>query len=207
MAFHEIQFPTSISQGSSGGPTRLTDIVELRGGGEERNSVWANSRRKYDAGMGMRSIDDLHAVLVFFEARKGRLHGFRWKDWSDYKSCPPNKAVSPTDQLLGVGDGSRREFQLQKLYEDLYGSWTRLIKKPVPGTVRAGLNGAETSAFSLNTTTGLLTLDEIPSSGVQVTAGFEFDVPVRFMNDSISVNVQIYLTGEIPDVSVIEIRV
>ena len=207
MAFHEIQFPTSISRGSSGGPTRLTDIVELRGGGEERNSVWANSRRKYDAGFGMRSLDDLHDVLVFFEARKGRLHGFRWKDWADYKSCPPNKILSPTDQTLGTGDGSNREFQLQKTYSDAYGSWTRLIKKPVSGTVRAALNGAETSAFSLDTTTGLLTMDEPPENGMVVTAGFEFDVPVRFLNDSISVNVEVYLTGEIPDISVIEIRV
>lgn len=206
MAFHEIQFPTSISRGSSGGPTRLTDIVELRGGGEERNSVWANSRRKYEAGFGMRSMDDLHAVLAFFESRKGRLHGFRWKDWSDYKSGLPNKPVSPLDQTLGVGNGSLREFQLQKIYGDAYGSWTRLIKKPVSGTIRAALDGAETSAFSLNSTTGLLTLEEPPANGVRVTAGFEFDVPVRFLNDSISVNVEVYLTGEIPDISVIEIR-
>jgi uncharacterized protein (TIGR02217 family) len=207
MAFHEIQFPTSISRGSSGGPTRLTDIVELRGGGEERNSVWANSRRKYDAGFGMRSMDDLHAVLVFFEARKGRLHGFRWKDWSDFKSCAPNKAVQPTDQPLGVGDGVNRTFQLKKIYGDAFGSWDRLVKKPVPGTVRASLNGAETSAFELDTTTGILVMDEPPGSGVQVAAGFEFDVPVRFVNDSLSINVQLYLTGEIADVSVIEIRV
>jgi Conserved hypothetical protein 2217 (DUF2460) len=56
-------------------------------GAEERNSRWADSKRSYNAGYGIKSVDDLHAVIAFFEERRGRLHGFRWKDWSDYKSA------------------------------------------------------------------------------------------------------------------------
>src|SRR5579859_1035843 len=94
LMFHEIRFPTQISFHSSGGPERKTEIVTLGSGFEERNAVWANSRRRYNAGYGVRSLDDLHAALAFFEARLGRLYGFRFKDWSDYKSCAPGATVT-----------------------------------------------------------------------------------------------------------------
>jgi uncharacterized protein (TIGR02217 family) len=89
MAFYEVRFPTAIAFGSSGGPERKTEIVALASGFEERNAVWANSRRRYDAGYGVKSLDDVHTVIAFFEARMGRLHGFRFKDFSDFKSCAP----------------------------------------------------------------------------------------------------------------------
>ncbi len=90
MAFHEVRFPDNISRGARGGPERRTQIVELASGDEERNASWANSRRRYDVAYGIRRADDLAAVVAFFEARNGRLHGFRFKDWGDYKSCLPS---------------------------------------------------------------------------------------------------------------------
>lgn len=87
MSFHEVRFPASLSFGSIGGPERRTDIVTLANGFEERNTPWAHARRRYDAGFGLRSLDDIEALISFFEARQGQLIGFRWKDWSDYKSC------------------------------------------------------------------------------------------------------------------------
>ncbi|MEO8245019.1 MAG: DUF2460 domain-containing protein, partial [bacterium] len=90
MNFHEIRFPTSLSFGSTGGPERRTDIVTLVNGYEHRNTAWAHSRRHYDAGVGIRTMDDVEAMIGFFEARRGQLYGFRWKDWTDYKSCPPS---------------------------------------------------------------------------------------------------------------------
>ena len=86
MAFHEVRFPDNISRGARGGPERRTQIVELASGDEERNASWANSRRRYDVAYGIRRADDLATVVAFFEARNGRLHGFRFKDWGDYKS-------------------------------------------------------------------------------------------------------------------------
>ena len=105
MNFHEVRFPAALSVGSSGGPERRTEIVTLSNGFEERNSPWAHSRRRYDAGLGVRSLDDLAEVIAFFEARHGQLYGFRWKDWTDYKSCAPSAAPRRTDQVLGTGDG------------------------------------------------------------------------------------------------------
>ena len=92
MTFHDIRFPTEIARGSQGGPERKTDVVALSSGYEERNSRWADSRRSYNAGYGVRSLDDLYAVASFFEERRGRLHGFRWRDPADHKSCIPSAA-------------------------------------------------------------------------------------------------------------------
>jgi uncharacterized protein (TIGR02217 family) len=88
--FHEIQFPTAIAFHSSGGPERKTEIVTLGSGFEERNAVWADSRRHYDVGYGVKTLDDLHSVIAFFEARLGRLYGFRFEDFADFKSCAPS---------------------------------------------------------------------------------------------------------------------
>ena len=92
--FHDIRFPTAISRASHGGPERRTDVVVLGSGAEERNARWADSRRSYNAGYGVKSLNDLHAVIAFFEERRGRLHGFRWRDPSDWKSCPPESKTN-----------------------------------------------------------------------------------------------------------------
>ena len=120
MAFHEVRFPASLSFGSIGGPERRTEIVALSSGFEERNTPWADARRRYDAGMGLRSLDDLSALVAFFEARAGQLHGFRWKDWSDYKSCLPSRDPAFDDQEIAVGDGVSVTFQLTKAYASVF---------------------------------------------------------------------------------------
>ena len=101
MAFHVVRFPDNISRGARGGPERRTQVVELASGDEERNASWLNSRRRYDVAYGIRRADDLAAVVAFFEARNGRLYGFRYKDWADYKSSLPSQAITPTDQPEG----------------------------------------------------------------------------------------------------------
>mgnify|MGYP001545762340 CR=1 FL=1 len=206
LMFHEIRFPTAISFHSSGGPTRKTEVVTLGSGFEERNAVWANSRRAYDVGYGVKTLDDLHAVIAFFEARMGRLYGFRLKDFSDWKSCAPGQAISPTDQRIATGDGATKIFQLSKSYSSGAASWTRTILKPVEGTVRVALNETEqTTGFSVDSATGLVTFDAAPDNGVAVNAGYEFDVPVRFDTDSLSLNLSNFQAGEIPSIPIVEI--
>lgn len=210
MAFHEVQFPTGISKGSSGGPRRMTDVVTLRSGFEQRNSIWQHSRRSYNAGLGLQNIKDLYEALEFFEARRGKLHGFRWKDWADYKSKDPITATTAVDIQIGVGDGTTDEFQLVKTYSDSAGSYTRTITKPVAGSVKIAIDGVvqtETTHFTVNTTTGIVSFVTPPGASDVVTAGFEFDVPVRFDNDQIIVNVEQFNAGAIPDIDILEIRV
>ncbi len=208
MSFHEVRFPTRLSVGSTGGPERRTEIVTLASGHEERNTSWAHSRRRYDAGMGLSSLDDLHEALAFFEARKGPLIGFRWKDWIDFKSCVPSAAPAPSDQILGTGDGVVREFQLVKRYESAGEVYVRPIAKPVKGTVRVGLDGVEAApaSYELRVKTGLVVFSEPPAPGVEVTAGFEFDVPVRFDSDRIEISLAAMEAGEIPSIPVVEVR-
>lgn len=209
MAFHETRFPANLSFGSVGGPERRTEIVALTNGYEERNSPWAHSRRRYDAGLGLRSLDDVAALIAFYEARAGQLHGFRWKDWADYSSALPSRAVSAADQLIGQGDGRSVSFQLVKLYRSGEQGYRRPILKPVEGTVRIAVGDVEqfeTVDFTVDHATGIVTLQVAPMADAPITAGFEFDVPVRFDTDRIAVSVASFNAGEVPHVPVIEVR-
>jgi uncharacterized protein (TIGR02217 family) len=207
MAFHEVRFPDNISRGARGGPERRTQIVELASGDEERNASWANSRRRYDAAYGIRRADDLAAVVAFFEARNGRLYGFRWKDWGDYKSCLPSGVPAPADQAIGTGDGTTTAFQLAKAYTSGAETWIRIITKPVVGTVVVALDGVEqASGWMVDATTGLITFAAAPANGSAITAGFEFDVPVRFDTDQLDVTHDIERLGSITSIPLIEVR-
>ncbi len=207
MAFHEVRFPDDISRGARGGPERRTQIVELASGDEERNASWADSRRRYEAAYGVRRADDLARVVAFFEARNGRLHGFRWKDWGDFKSCLPSQTPTALDQPLGTGDGETTAFQLVKRYVSGSQTWVRTITKPVAGTVRVARGGVEQAAgWSVDTTTGLVSFDAAPGAGVAVTAGFAFDVPVRFDTDRLDVTLDIERLGSITSIPLVEVR-
>lgn len=208
MAFDEIRFPTSISRGSTGGPERRTEIVVTGSGEEARNSRWSASRRRYEAGFGVKSLNDLHQVLRFFEERRGRLHGFRWKDFTDYKSCPPQNQPAATDQVIGTGDGATLTFQLVKRYGSGLRDYVRIIGKPVAGTVIVAVNGVIVPAATVAPETGTVTFPapQKPAAGAIVTAGFEFDVPVRFDTDEIKVNLAGFTAGTIPAIPVVEIR-
>lgn len=209
MSFHDIRFPTGISFGAQGGPERRTEIVTLANGYEERNTPWAHSRRRYDAGMGLRSLDDVADIISFFEARQGMLFGFRWKDWNDFKSSKPSAPTHPEDQILGVGDQSRVAFQLQKTYQSGNGSYTRPIRKPVRGTVRLAASGEallEGTDYVLDVNTGLVTFAHPPDEQAVITAGFEFDTPVRFDTDMIQAAMSRFQAGEVPNIPVVEIR-
>ena len=207
MAFHEVRFPDNISRGARGGPERRTQIVELASGDEERNASWTNSRRRYDVAYGIRRADDLASVVSFFEARNGRLHGFRYKDWADYKSALPSQAITATDQPIGTGNDSDTTFALLKRYTSGAQSWSRAIAKPVAGTIRVALDMVEQmSGWTLDATTGVITFTTAPANGVIIRAGFEFDVPVRFDSDTLDVTLDFERLGSITSIPLVEIR-
>jgi uncharacterized protein (TIGR02217 family) len=208
MNFHNVKFPTAIAFHSTGGPERRTEIVTLGSGFEERNAVWANSRRRYDVGSGVKTLDDLSVVIAFFEARLGRLYGFRFKGFADFKSCTPGASVTTTDQPIGTGDGATATFQLAKTYTSGPANWVRQIVKPVAGTVRVAVAGVEqTTGISIDVTTGLITFASAPASGAAISAGYEFDTAVRFDTDGLSINLASFAVGEIPSIPIVEVRV
>ena len=207
MAFDNVRFPVAISRGLVGGPERRTDVVMTASGREERNARWANSRRKYNVGFGVKSLDDIQNVVAFFEERRGRLYAFRFKDHTDFKSCAPSQNISATDQVIGTGDGTTAAFQLTKKYGSTR-SYLRTILAPGLGTVVISVNGISATQFTANFTTGLITFNagNIPPIGAVITAGFEFDVPVRFDTDQIKINLAHFASGEIPEIPLIEVR-
>ncbi|SHI35084.1 TIGR02217 family protein [Palleronia salina] len=209
MAFDDVRFPVSLSFGALCGPERRTEIATLANGHEERNTPWIHSRRRYDAGLGLRSLDDVQEVVAFFEARRGPLRAFRWKDWADFKSCPASKDPDYLDQDLAVADGAGNVFQLSKVYGAGDAAYRRPITKPVPGTVTVGMEHdplREGVDFELDALTGTVTLFDVPPAGALITAGFAFDVPARFDTDRIVTSVATFEAGEIPDIPVIEVR-
>jgi uncharacterized protein (TIGR02217 family) len=210
-AFHEVLFPLDVALRSAGGPERRTDIVALGSGREERNARWAHSRRRYDAGYGIKTLDALSSVVAFFEERRGRLHGFRWRDRLDQSSAAPGAAVSALDQTIGTGNGVTTSFQLTKTYGSIYAPYQRPVTKPVPGSVRVAVAGAEVAqgvAFTCDPTTGVVTFlpGHIPATGAAVRAGFHFDVPVRFDTDYLEVDLSAFAAGQIPKIPLVEIK-
>ena len=210
-AFHEVLFPLDVALGAAGGPERVTEVVTTASGREERNTRLADSRRRWDAGFGVKTLTALAEVVAFFEERRGRLHGFRWRDRLDHGSGPPGAVPTPLDQVIGAGDGTTSSFMLTKTYGVLHAPYVRPIAKPVSGSVRVAVNGTEQTegeAFTLDATTGRLTFapSSVPPSGASITAGFLFDVPVRFDTDFLEVNLSAFAAGDIPRIPILEIR-
>jgi uncharacterized protein (TIGR02217 family) len=205
--FHDVRFPLEISRGARGGPARRTDIVTLASGREHRNARWQHSRRRYDAGYGVRTLAALAEVVAFFEERRGRLTGFRWRDPLDWTSAPGNAPPTATDQPIGQGDGAQAAFQLVKRYGGVHAPYDRPIVKPVAGTVRLAVGGVQlaSSEFVVDAASGLVTLAAPPPAGAAVRAGFEFDVPVRFDIDELDVELSAFEAGAIPSIPLIEL--
>jgi uncharacterized protein (TIGR02217 family) len=210
-AFHEILFPLDIALKSAGGPQRRTDVVTLGSGREERNARWTHSRRRYDAGYGVKTYQALSQAIEFFEERRGKLYGFRWRDRLDHSSAAPEVAVSALDQVIGTGDGTTASFALSKTYGGVYSPYRRVIEKPVSASVRvavAGVEAVESTDFTVDVTTGIVTFvaGHLPAEGAAVTAGFMFDVPVRFDTDYLEIDLSAFAAGAIPKIPVVEIK-
>lgn len=208
MGFDDVRFPLAIARGATGGPERRTDVVATASGHEERNSRWAHSRRRYNVGVGMHTLADVQAVIAFFEERRGRLYAFRFKDHADFLSCAAGATASATDQLIGTGDGAQSQFQLVKRYGSGTRAYDRSITAPVAETVVVAVNGVAESHVSVNAATGVVTFDagHVPPAGAVETAGFAFDVPVRFDTDHIEINLSHFEAVAIPDIPLIEVR-
>ncbi len=206
MSFHPIRFPLDVALGARGGPERATDIVTLASGREERNSRWAHSRRRYNAGYGVKSRADMAAVLAFFEERRGRFHAFLWRDGLDFSS---NGTGVPTalDQAIGTGDGVTVSFALTKTYGAAFDPYVRPISKPLAGSVLVAVAGVGLDAadYAVDALTGLVTLDAAPAPGAAVTAGFLFDVPVRFDTDRLDIELTSFDAAEAPSIPLIEV--
>ncbi|NOZ32809.1 MAG: DUF2460 domain-containing protein [Alphaproteobacteria bacterium] len=208
MVFHPVRFPLDIALGARGGPRWQTDVVSLVSGAEQRNQRWASSRRRYNAGYGIKSIADLETVIAFFEERRGRLHSFLFRDPFDWTSGAVGAGVTATDQALGTGDGATLVFQIIKTYGALFDPAVRRITKPVTGTVRVAVDGGELvegAGFSVDHVTGLISFSSPPAGAAVLTSGFEFDVETRFDTDRLDLEIAGFDAANAPDIPLIEL--
>lgn len=200
------RFPTDISRGCKGGPRFNTTVVVVKSGAEQRNVNWTYPRCEYDVAYGIKTLAQLETVIKWFYTAQGKGYPFRFKDFSDYKSCDEADTISNTDCNLGTGDASETDFQLRKSYT--IGSITeyRNIIKPIENTVVCALDGTPEAGFSVDPGSGIVTFNSAPGNGVVVTAGFEFDVLVRFDTDILETTLSDYRLGSatIPLIEVFE---
>jgi uncharacterized protein (TIGR02217 family) len=201
-AFDDVRFPIALGREASVEPAFSTAVVTTSSGAEQRNSDWADARLRFDAGPGVRGEAELQELIAFFRARRGAAVGFRFQDPFDHSSNGMTGEVQATDQLLGIGDGLRTEFELVKHYE----GQERRITRPIAGSVRVSLNGTErVSGWTLEGH-GRVRFNTAPANGAEVRAGFRFDVPVRFAEDRLSLSRATFEAGEVASVPLIEIR-
>lgn len=200
------RFPDDISFESSGGIEYFVDVVQVESGFEQRNIEQDEPLHVFDVSR-VQSQEKLSSLIEFYHAVQGRTHEFRFKDWSDYKSVVREGVISATDQLLGVGDNAITDFQLVKTYAKGSFATVRTIQKPVAGTVLVSLDDVlQTSDFTIDTTTGIISFDTAPGAGVVVKAGFEFDVPCRFDTARLETSWRAHRVGS-QEVIVREVRI
>jgi uncharacterized protein (TIGR02217 family) len=208
-SFHDVRFPLPVAFGATGGPERRVEIVALASGREKRNLRQAHALRRYDAGTGLRSLADIEAVLAFFEARLGSLHAFRFRDPFDWKTAAHGAAVTAADQMIGTGDGTTTDFPLTKTYGSGPATYTRPIACAIASTLRVSVDGVEKPAAAFSMTGGgsgvRFASGHVPATGQSVRAGFEFDVPVRFDTDALSLSISGFMAGQVQSIPLKEV--
>lgn len=201
MAFHDIQLPHEIERGAIGGPQFQTNVAILTSGLEARNTIWQTPRRRWTISYGIQNLnaDDevISDVINFFHARQGRLHGFRFKDWSDYKIEGP--------QLIGTGDGAETDFQIVKKYTSGAVTFSRTITRVVSGSLSVYVNDVLQSS-GYTETLGLITFSSPPTNTHTIKVACEFDVPVRFDTDNLSITTHLDGVLSIGELDIVELK-
>lgn len=204
-AFDDVLYPFALGRNTAVAPEFSTTITVTTSGHERRNSLWSDARVNFDVGPGIRSEAELSELIAFFRARRGPARGFRISDPFDFSSNQMTGTPTMTDQLLGIGDGGRADFQLIKSYGPSDEPQIRPITRPRANTLLVSVSGLPETGFSLSDS-GMLTFDSAPNSGAEVRAGFLFDVPVRFAEDRIDISGVNFSAGEVPSIPLIELR-
>lgn len=201
MAFDEIRLPIEVERGAVGGPGFLTNVTLLNSGREKRNTLWSVDRGRWDIGYGIQTRADAVAVRNFFMARLGRARGFRFRDWGNYKT---EDAQAPTEE---AADGSRVAFQMAYRYIDSGAFfYQKTIYKPVAADLVVYEAGLPTTAYTVDATTGIITMNSPPAIGDEITWTGTFDLPVRFDTDQLAMQITTKELITVPSISIVELK-
>lgn len=179
------EFPACPSYGFNAQPQYLVKVNAREGGFESVKKRWPRPITFYTAvPVGARDQDDIRDILNFWHCMKGRATTFRFKDWTDYKSCQVQQSESATDQpLLLVSDSTGDDFyQLQKQYAFGMLTQVRDITQPIGDSLLVANEVGvlqDPSTYIVDESLGLLS-PTADFDGVPTSWGGQFMVPVRF---------------------------
>lgn len=199
MAFHDVRLDEGLERGARGGPLFKTTVIGFGSGSEQRNQEWQFARGQWDAGYGIQNKADYTLLIEFFAARRGMLHSFRFKDWSDFEAAR---------QTIGTGDGVEVNYQLIKSYTDTASTYVKNITRQIDSTLSLWVNGVLqtiTTHYTIGPL-GVITFVTAPPDTELVEAQFEFDLPVRFDIDKLDLEVEWYNAAALPDITIVELR-
>lgn len=183
-------FPQDISFGSKGGPQYSTSIVIRKSGRETRNINWTYPLHLYDVSYGVKAQSQMNSLIAFYHLHFGRAVGFLYHDPDDYQAVTLDAAGATTsDGILGttgLGNGTTTAFQMHKRYVVGASTKTRKITRPKNATITIYLGGVlQSSGFTVNYSTGVVTFSAAPGNAVAVTWRGDFYVPCRFDSDTL----------------------
>lgn len=164
-------FPLALAYGATGGPVYSTDLVQRASGLEARNQNWRQPRCQWDVGSQHRTPAEVDELVQFFHAvAQGMTHSFRFRDFTDDTFA----------NAIGTGDGTTTTFQLVKVYTYGAQQTTRMIGKPMAGSLHMYVAGVAVEEYDPDFTTGQVTFWTPPGPGAEVSARGMFEVPTRF---------------------------
>lgn len=201
-------FPTGIGFGSIATSNWNKRRVVTPAGYAQVNQLFDQALMRFDVSSGVKSLDDCHELIRFFNVMQANDAVVLFTDKTDFKSCAPQQVVSATDSHIGTGDGADVTFQLSKRYSAGGLNYDRRITRPVAGTVKVAVAGVEKtigSDFTVNTTTGLVTMSTPPANLAEVTAGFHFYVPVDFVDSSLDWVLEKFIAGSLGNIILEEV--
>lgn len=198
MIIDAVRMPVDVERGVRGGPMFSTIVNRTDGGSLVTNQNWSYPLYRGQVGYGIQSKENLREVIKFFYARRGRLRGFLFRDWSDYQF---------DGETLGTGNGVATDFQLVRYYADSILPFTRPIKRPIESTLVIYDNGVAVSEANWSLVTGgIIRFSVAPVATHIITVQGEFDVPCHFATDALDVEMEIWNAGSIPNIPIEEVR-
>lgn len=172
MAFIDAQLSERVAYGFKAGPEYSTQIVAMTNGREKRAGEWLLPRIRFSASYENFKQQYRDEILAAFHACRGRLHCFKFKDWTDLVAI---------DEPVAPEIGTTNPMQLVKTYA--FGAQTaeRMIQC-TDSSVTLTKDGGAFTAYTLDADTGLVTPDAAWEAGEYAWSGPVF-VWVRFDSD------------------------
>jgi len=162
--------------GWQGGPSFNTQIVQMANGRERRNANWATAHHQFDAPFNNISKDAYRQIKQMHLVCRGRLHCFKYRDELDYQAI---------DEQFGLGTGAETEFQLRKISTIDGVSYNRDTYVVSPDLTPIILVNGSPATHAIDSDRGIVTFLVAPAGGAVITGTWNFDLWVRFDQDSL----------------------